>query len=106
MGISNDRKDESNDKDCWQSEESGIRPRGKHNSALNKICESNGIDYEQLWDEIFGYPEYRPTEHSYSLSILLEIMQWAHNLERNTDWQIADNYRIWEKLWFPNLTAP
>ena len=40
---------------------SGIRSRGKHNSALDKICESNRTDYEQLWDEIFGYPEYRPT---------------------------------------------
>ena len=50
-----------------------------------KYANLNGIDCEQLWDVIFGYPEYRPTEHSYSLSILLEIMQWAHNLERNTN---------------------
>lgn len=50
-----------------------------------KYANLNGIDCEQLWDEIFGYPEYRPTEHSYSLSILLEIMQWAQNLERNTN---------------------
>lgn len=75
----------SDDTDCWQSEESGIRSRGKHNSALDKICESNRTDYEQLWDEIFGYPEYRPTEHTYSLLILLEIMQWAQNLETNTN---------------------
>lgn len=39
----------------------------------------NSYEIRILW-----YPEYHLTEHSYSLALLLENMQWARDLERNT----------------------